>query len=91
MTAKRLLAAFVGVAAIVAASHGAAQTELYRCARPDVKRLTRDKHDIRVGEQCTPVSREEQARMKAEAARPPDERREGQDDLSGAKHGFLVR
>jgi hypothetical protein len=71
-TRPSMLAAFLGVAAIIVTNHSAAQTELYRwCAGPDRERLTRDKHDIRVGEQCIPVSREERARMKAEAARPP--------------------
>lgn len=46
-------------------------TNLYRCAGPGGKRLTRDRYDVRAGETCAPVSREEQARMKAEAARPP--------------------
>ena len=70
-TRPSMLAAFLGMAAIIVTNHSAAQTELYRCAGPDGKRLTRNKHGIRVGEQCTPVSREEQARMKEEAARPP--------------------
>jgi hypothetical protein len=30
------------VAAIIVTNHSAAQTELYRCAGPDGKRLTRD-------------------------------------------------
>jgi len=48
-----------------------AQSGTYRCAGPDGKRLTRDKEDIRVGEECVELTRQEVAKMKAEAVRPP--------------------
>ena len=46
-------------------------TGVYRCVSGDGRRHTRDKHDVRLGEYCGELTREEVAKMKAEANRPP--------------------
>lgn len=73
---------------IFVASSSMAQTNLYRCAGPDGKRFTRDQHDIRVGERCEEVSKEERARMKAAAARPPTPTEEQDMRIRAARFDF---
>lgn len=46
-------------------------TGVYRCVSGDGRRHTRDKQDIRLGEFCGELTREEVGKMKAEANRPP--------------------
>jgi hypothetical protein len=60
-------------AALMLLSAAASAQQLYRCSGVEGKRLTKDRHDIRVGETCTEVSQAERARMKAIASAPPNE------------------
>jgi len=51
---------------------------VYRCVGGDGRRHTRDKHDIRLGEYCGELTREEVVKMKAEANRPPTDSEKSQ-------------
>jgi hypothetical protein len=53
-------------------------TGVYRCLSGDGTRHTRDKHDIRLGEYCGELTREEVTKMKAEANRPPTDSEKSQ-------------
>lgn len=61
----------LGAVLAVIATVAVAQTNIYQCVSGDGRRQTRDKQDIRLGEHCTELTREEVGKMKAEANRPP--------------------
>jgi hypothetical protein len=57
----------------------------------DGKRHTRDKHDIRLGEYCGELTREEVGKMKAEANRPPTASEKSQMNTRAAKMDYWDR
>lgn len=75
--------------AAIALSISAQERSLHRCVNVDGKaRYTVDREDIRVGEQCTPLTPQEQAKRRADAARPPTQAEEANMRSRAARMDF---